>query len=412
MRIQQPTLAMLTLAALCSGCAEQAATRAVTTTVRDSAGITLVENRIDTARARGGWALGEAPILTIGGLDVPESQQLFQVSGARRLADGRIAVVDGGSAEVRVYDRRGALVHAHGRKGEGPGEYQSPRLAGVLGPDTLVVYDSRLRRVSLLNPDAGFVRSFLVGTEGGGFPLAIGVTDEGGLAIGGGMFFSSDQGFPSGRVRPNSRYVILSPDGSIRGDFGDVPAADMFARSSGGMFQAASLPFGRRTAAAVGHDAFWLGTGDAWEVRGYTLDAELVRIVRFVRPQPRVTDALRNAYLAEQLADVDDAGEARQLRERHAAMPSPELVPPYEHFAVDAVEHLWIGEYLLPDQVARTYTIVDPEGRATGRLTMPERTLPLDIGTDYVLGLTRDELDVERLTLWRLERGRRAVQSP
>ena len=175
------------------------------------------------------------------------------------------------------------------------------------------------------------------------------------------------------------------------------------------MFQAASLPFGRRTAAAIGRDAFWLGTGDSWEVRAYAPDAQLERIVRFDRPQMRVTDALRDAYLAEQLADVDDANEARQLRERHADMPSPELVPPYQHFAVDALQHLWIGEYVLPDQTARTYTIVDPEGRATGRLTMPERTLPLDIGADYLLGLTRDELDVERLTLWRLKRGRGAA---
>jgi hypothetical protein len=410
MRVSQLTLAAIACTALYSGCAEEPSARAVTATVRDSAGITIVENRIDTARARVGWALGEAPMLTIGGLDVPESQQLFQVSGARRLDDGRIAVVDGGSAEVRVYDARGALVHAHGRKGEGPGEYQGPRLAGVLGTDTLVVYDSRLRRVSLLHPVQGFARSYLVGTEGGGFPTAIGITAEGGLAIGGGMFFSSVQGFPSGRVRPNSRYVILAPEGSVRGDFGDVPAADMFARSSGGMFQAASLPFGRRTAAAIGRDQFWLGTGDSWEVRAYTLDAQLERIVRFDRPQMRVTDALRDAYLAEQLADVDDANEARQLRERHAAMASPEMVPPYQHFAVDALQHLWIGEYVLPDQTVRTYTIVDQDGRATGRLTMPERTLPLDIGADYVLGLTRDDLDIERLTLWRLERGRRSAE--
>ncbi len=35
---------------------------------------------------------------------------------------------------------------------------------------------------------------------------------------------------------------------------------------------------------------------------------------------------------------------------------------------------------------------------------MPVRTAPLDIGRDYLLGLTRDELDVEQLTVWRLRR--------
>ena len=105
------------------------------------------------------------------------------------------------------------------------------------------------------------------------------------------------------------------------------------------------------------------------------------------------------------VALLDDANEAREIREQHADMPSPEMIPPYQYFAVDALQHLWIGEFLLPEHTRRTYTIVDPEGHAIGRLTMPERTLPLDIGVDYLLGLTTDELDVERLTLWRLGRG-------
>lgn len=403
----QASQSPLTVAGLLflAACAGESAGPATTSTTRDSAGIIIVENRIDTARVRAGWELSESPTLTIGGLDAPEAQQLFQVSGAQRLQDGRVVVADGGSGEIRVYGDDGTFVHAHGRKGEGPGEYQDPRLAGVLDTDSLIVYDGRLRRISLLHPDDGFARSYLVGAEGGGFPVAIGATNEGGLAVGGGMFFSSEGGFPSGQVRPNSRYVILAPDGSVRGDLGDVPAAEMFARTADGMFQASGLPFGRRTAAAIGQDRFWLGTGEAWEVRGYALDAELVRIVRFDRPQMRVTEALRDAYLAAQLADVDDDNEAREIREQHADMPSPEMVPPYQDFAVDALQHLWIGEFELPAHTRRTYTIVDPDGHAVGRLTMPERTLPLDIGVDYLLGLTRDELDVERLTLWRLGRG-------
>lgn len=41
---------------------------------------------------------------------------------------------------------------------------------------------------------------------------------------------------------------------------------------------------------------------------------------------------------------------------------------------------------------------------ARGRLTLPPRMRPLDIGQDYVLGVSLDELDVERLTLWKLTR--------
>lgn len=389
---------------LLSACAGEEEHPPFAVTERDSAGIAIVENQIDTAAARAGWEIDPTPTLTIGGLDAPETEQLFRVSGGRRLADGRIVVANGGSAEIRVYGADGALVVAHGRKGEGPGEFQEPKLAGVLGGDTLVVYDSRLRRVSLVHTVSGFARSYLVGGEGGGYPVAIGITGDGGLAVGGGMFFSSASGFPTGAVRPNSRYVILEPDGSVRGDLGDVPAAEMFARTSGNAFSVSALPFGRVTAAAIGPDVLWLGTGDAWEIGAYALDATLTRIVRFDRAQPPVTDALRSAYLAERLQDADDNDEAREIRSRFRDMPSPDRVPPYQIMVVDALGFLWIGEYVLPGERSRTYTVVGGDGRAVGRVNMPVRTTPLEIGRDYILGLTRDELDVERITVWSLRR--------
>lgn len=273
------------------------------------------------------------------------------------------------------------------------------------GPLDVAAYqEARLAAGPLVNYAATVGHAALRGTEGGGYPVAIGITGEGGLAVGGGMFFSSESGFPTGAVRPNSRYVILTPDGSVRGDLGDVPAAEMFARTSGNVFSASALPFGRATAAAIGPDRFWLGTGDAWEIGGYTLDAKLTRIVRFDRPQPPVTNALRDADLAERLEDAENDDEAREIRSLFRDMPSPERVPPYQTMIVDALGFLWIGEYVLPGERARTYTIVDADGRAVGRVTMPARTAPLDIGREYVLGLTRDELDVERLTVWRLRR--------
>jgi hypothetical protein len=234
--------------------------------------------------------------------------------------------------------------------------------------------------------------------------VAIGVTANGGLAMGGGMFFSSESGFQAGAQRANSRYVILAPDGSVRGDLGDVPAAEMFGRLLDGGFSISRLPFGRVTVAASAPDRLWLGNGDSWEIRAYTLDASLTRIVRFGREQKRVTQTLRDAYLAERLEDAEDEEDARLIRTQFGEMPSPERVPPYQTFIVDALENLWIGEYVLPGEETRTYTIVDSDGRATGRITFPSRTLPLDIGADYVLGATLDELDVQRLALWRLDR--------
>lgn len=393
------------VAAQCfAGCAGDASVPPVSSVERDSAGIAIIENTIDTALAREGWAIDPSPSLVIGGLNAPEDQQMFRVQGAGLLPDGRIVVMNAGSFELRIYDTDGSLFRQHGREGEGPGEFSAPRFAGRVAEDTLVVYDRQLRRVSHFHVDDGFVRSYQVGEEGGGFPVAIGVTADGGLAVGGGMFFSSETGFQGGVQRPNSRYVILAPDGSIRGDLGEVPAAEMFGRVGEGSFSVVRLPFGKTTVAAVTPDQFWLGTGDSWEIRVHTLDANLSRIVRFDRTQEPVTRDLRAAALDERLENADDNTPEQTVRRQFEEMPSPDLIPPYQILTVDALNHAWIGEYLLPGADARTYTVVDGDGRAVGRVTLPPRTSPLEIGTDYILGLTRDDLDIEQLTLWRLTR--------
>ena len=65
----------------------------------------------------------------------------------------------------------------------------------------------------MITADSGAGRSWEVGEEGGGFPLALGTFPDGSLAIGGGMAFSSSEGFPSRFIRPTSRHVIVGSDG-------------------------------------------------------------------------------------------------------------------------------------------------------------------------------------------------------
>lgn len=373
------------------------------TTVTDSAGVAIVRSVIDTAGLRAGWTISPEPTLSIGALDGPEEQMLSGVSGGLRLPDGRIAVVDGGSAEVRVFGPNGVLIGRHGGEGEGPGEFTSPALAGAIA-DSLIVYDGRLRRVSVLHPEDGFARSYEVGSEGGGFPVAIGVLADAAIAFGGGMSFSSSDGFQGGVQRPNSRYVIVSPDGAVRGDLGEVPAADMFGVVGEGSFSVTSIPFGRATRAAAGPDRLWLGTADSWEIRAYSPEARLTRIVRLDQSLTPLTGALWDAAIDERVEAAQEAEQARAVRDQAAEIPMPDVVPPYDRMAVDALAHVWVGEYPMPGQERRTWVVFDPEGRPVGRVTLPARTIPLDIGDDYLLGRTRDDLDVEHVTLWTLTR--------
>ena len=107
-------------------------------TVRDSAGIRIVENEGASWTSDQAWHLSPEPIAEIGRLDEP-AHQLSRVVGATRLADGRIVVGDRGSGELRFFDRFGQHLATAGGKGEGPGEFSSMLDVTRMAGDTLIV---------------------------------------------------------------------------------------------------------------------------------------------------------------------------------------------------------------------------------------------------------------------------------
>ncbi|WP_420634347.1 hypothetical protein [Candidatus Palauibacter sp.] len=84
--------------------------------VRDSAGIEIVES---TAPAWTGdaWRLSDTPSLVIGRMEGDERYLFGRVAGAMVLRDGRIAVLDGQSALIRVYSPEGEHIEDWGGQG-------------------------------------------------------------------------------------------------------------------------------------------------------------------------------------------------------------------------------------------------------------------------------------------------------
>lgn len=385
-------LLVVTLTSACAGDAPPAAVE------RDSAGIRIVENAWHAPVE--GWALGPARA-TIGGADPTE--ELFQVNGGTVLPDGRIVVVNSGSQEIRIYDGEGRPLERLGGNGDGPGEFRQPALAGVRG-DTLIVYDMNLRRVTLLHPDAGVLGDYSVGGEGGGFPVPQGMFADGAIAFGGGMSFSSREGFPQGLIRsPSAFRAVPAPGGGDAVEYGEFPGAEMWAQVSDRGFTARTLPYGRVTVSAVGDSLFWIGTADAWELVGYGRDGRPRRIVRVAAPARPVTPDLVGRYVDNALESATDENQRRALRTAFAEMPGVEFVPPYGQLKIDALGCLWVADGQVPGEPVR-WTVLDPAGRLIGRLEMPAGTRPLEIGRDYVLLRATDALGVEEVRLHGLTR--------
>jgi len=108
--------------------------------------------------------------------------------------------------------------------------------------------------------------------------------------------------------------------------------------------------------------------------------------------------------LIEQEIQELDSDEARERRRELEEMPRPDVHPSLGRIAADHLGYLYVEEYLLPGEETGAWTIFDPEGKPVATLSLPSDFSVLDIGDDYVLGVRRDELGLEVLELYQLNR--------
>ncbi len=90
-------------------------------TVRDSAGIRIVEST-EPAEDRP-WVISDSPLFQVGNVSGRPEYELYRVRGALRLSDGSIVIANGGTDELRWYSLTGEFLHSAGGTGEGPGEF-------------------------------------------------------------------------------------------------------------------------------------------------------------------------------------------------------------------------------------------------------------------------------------------------
>ncbi len=396
----------LVVVVMAAGC--ESPTPASTSFVtQDSSGLFIAHNTGDLAVGSGSIRVVGEPLVSIGAVAGDSVYQFSRIRGGARLADGRLAVVDANSRQVRIFDEAGTFIRSWGRRGDGPGEFQRPALAGTHG-DTLVLIDPNNRRLTWMLADAGIVREVRINEEAGGGlgrGRARGVLADGSVVAGGSFFFSSASGesLSSGLRRSPTSFSRIGPDGNVATDFGEFPGLEMYFEVDGGRVSARLIPFGRVSSAGVAGDRVYIGTADAPEVGVYDPDGTQIGIVRWEAPRIPVNADHLAAYLEESLADADDEDERRRIRvvtRDHAR----EEFPPYQGLQTDVVGNLWVNEYLEPGNDIARYRVFSPAGQMLARVALPPRVAPLEIGLDYMLARRLDDFDIEYVELYRLVR--------
>ena len=367
-------------------------------TVRDSAGVTIVENGRPPLDSRLGWRIGSEPAVTIGTAGGDPAYELFGVGGVMRLADGRIVVANAGTGELRLYDSAGVHLESWGGRGDGPGEFGAMAPGGVepWPGDSLMATDSFSSRISIFSADGTFGRVLRLQ---GGYRRVVGPLPDGRVFAATLTSFERGEPGTSELIRPDLEYGILQADGSVQRDLGAYRGSELYlVNTAGGPPFPRPYPFNRRAFAFVWGDLVVITTNDCYEIRAYRADGSLVRIVRREHEARAPTRADLRDYVARQNPDRPDALDAV------ADMPLVEAFPAFARVLVDRLGYLWIEEYRLPGETHRLWTVFDPEGRALGLVEMPGSFAAWKIGEDYILGTRQDELDIEYVESWSLDR--------
>lgn len=384
------------------GCGAEPVPPGTRATVRDSAGIRIVENPSPEG-VRAWRRTADQPALRIAP-DGAGGPPLYQVTGAAVLADGRIALTDQGASAVRLFSPEGETVATLGAEGDGPGEFRQPTLVGVLPGDSLLVADVGARRLTVVHPDVGLVRTAAFPPDVGGFPLPQGALADGTVLLGGGFFFSPAAGGspPTGVAREPTRYHTVRSDGTLRADLGEFPGLEMFFEVSASGMRATGLPFGRAPVAAAGAEQVWLGASDRYEIEARDADGSVVQIVRAdVDPAPvRPVDV--EAWREAQLADAADADERRAREARAARIPAAPTKPAYRTLLVDDDGRLWVSTFRDPGDDVPVYHVFGSDGVLLGSVTLPPRFRPWRATSTWVLGSRFDAVDQEVVERWGL----------
>jgi hypothetical protein len=402
--------AILTSGLPLAGCVGDSSGHDSPTTVRDSAGITIVENVSPDDSTGNAWWRIEGPLVSIGGIDADGPDALYSVTDGLRLGDGRIVVSSSGSDDIRYFDANGAHLRTTGRTGDGPGEYQEPNML-IRGPaDSLLVADGRTRRLSVLDPTGEFVRTYDVG-ETASVSRILGRFGDGSL-LAAPLDVASDllESVSDEIRRPPLTLVRVATGADTPDTLGQFPGGEAVVsiQASGGQITAISVmkpAFGKSPTFAARGSEFYVGGQDGDEILVHDTTGALVRIIRTGRAPERVTAVHLDAVWERRLEAAPEERRAEVLAARRDSdTPEGDFVPAYGEIGTGIDGNLWVADFDDPTDPPGRWTIYDPEGRVLARIVLPETFDLFDAGTDWVLGRELDDFGVEYVRLYRVVR--------
>lgn len=407
---------LVLLGGFLSGC-EVGPTPEPTFTVRDSAGIEIVESTSPRLGSNA-WTISEEPVLQIGETEGEDAYLFAGINpqGATGLplvflwAMDQIVVCNGMDRTIRVFDEHGGLVRIIGGEGEGPGEFSVMEACWPTVSGMVVAGGNYL---SFLDLEGAITRKVRIPTVDGARVFPYGIFEDGSYLV----IRPHDIPDSPGMYDAAAGAFIVGTDGE--------PSSELFRvkqdrRLHEGRYSI-TQQFGPLGSILGSANGIFYGWPETYSISAFNKEGVLRRVVsRAWKPVPITTEdigwwlSLRDTLV--ELWGNDSPDFRRAYREQTGIMVFPEYLAPFDRLLVDHTEHLWVrNTHIRYDRAfaafrvrfpqERTWDVFDPEGRWVTTLTLPNSFRVHDIGEDYILGVWQDDLDVEYVRMFSLDRG-------
>jgi hypothetical protein len=345
------------------------------------------------------------PLLRLGTVAGSEAEQFERVVAVLRSANGAIVVADQGASQVRVFDARGSVLRTIGRRGEGPGEFQS--LDGLFTlADTVFAWDGRLRRLSVFAPTGSLARTVTVQRSSSpGMLTPVGVLSNGYLLA------RATRPVVAGRTQPgvhrdSMQVILLDATGAVVTPIATIPGGESFVLTQGRSTSVTDLPFAQRGHATARDGIFVLAVSDRYEFDVHDRNGRLHRAVRANVAERRISDADLSRARDRELQRLRDIGFYDRMRDnveqKYRSMPRGRSAPAFAGMLLSQDGRVWIRLAQAASGDARTWAVHGADGQVQRTYELPTDVTLMDAGRDWILGTFRDELDVTYVGLWRL----------
>lgn len=364
----------------------------------DSAGVAIVESTAPLGED-GQWRVEAEPRLDLTATGSGPAHEFYRVRDATWLADGGVVVAE--PTRLRFFTAEGRPDGEVGREGDGPGEFRAIGRVERLPGDSLLVWDRGVGRVTILGPDRSVQRLARLEVD---FVATVRALPDGTLAAllhGVPMLEEAEPG----ALRVPAPVVRLGPTGSLLDTVTVGAGADHVLQSTEfGLADVRPL-FARTTHLATRDGQLVLGDADVVGFEVWSAGGRLLEVVRVTGLDPSLPDSLVELERAARL-EMNPSPANRALV---GGLPRPASRPTYAQLEVDPEGRVWAaehrGEFLnMLDRAPRRWRIWSADGSWLGEVLVPGRFQVLRVGGDALLGVARDENDVERVQLLAVRR--------